>query len=86
VNERERIEKLEKLVDGLIGATGKLYNRVIKLELFYLANRILGCNNCHGVVIFDWEIPIIMKELHNDTAKLCPKHQKELDEFNERYA
>lgn len=89
----KKLEEMGKFVSGLIGTSGTLCERIINIESkmidferFYLAKRIISCRDCRGIVVFDWEPPIIMKELHNDTAKLCEKHQKELDEFNRKYA
>jgi len=53
--------------------------RLTTLEMFYLAKRILGCKNCRGIVIFDWEIPNIMLEISR--GKLCPKHAREFAEL-----
>lgn len=86
----ESVGKLTEVVNKLCDWTEKrlteLRSSMIDFERFYLVKRILSCKNCRGIIVFDWEPPIIMKELNNDTAKLCEKHKKELEEFNHNYA
>lgn len=87
---KESVAKLTKIIDEFSDWTTKrvtkLQSGMIDFKRFYLAKRILNCRDCRGIVIFDWDPPIIMRELNNDTAKLCEKHKKEIDEFNHNYA
>ena len=57
-----------------------LESQVIDVERFYLAFKISQCQKCN-VTILDWGLPIIMSG-----RNICEKHQKELDEFNRKYA
>ena len=88
----EKIKELEDSVGKLIKINGTLWDRIlglggelIDLKRFYLAFKISQCGECN-VQVINWESPIIFTTLNSNRDSICNKHQKELDEFNRKYA
>lgn len=63
----------------------KLESSMIDFIRFYLAFRIVHCEECN-VIVQDWEPPIIFTIAEERTPKIfCEKHKNELEEFNHKY-
>jgi hypothetical protein len=62
-----------------------LTSEMIDAMRFYMVWKILHCPNCKDIEVVDWEPPIYMK-CTSPNGGLCKKHEKEIEEFNHKYA
>lgn len=52
---------------------------------FYMVWKILHCPDCKDIEVINWEPPITMRATSSE-SRICKKHEKEMDEFNHKYA